>query len=52
MNPRRIKNNSLPWYIVEQKILSEMDWLRSSIETFTSEEKNGILDCKECLIRF
>jgi hypothetical protein len=45
------QSQSLPWDVVEKAIKREMDWLRNVIDTFSDEEKNTPITCRECLIR-
>jgi hypothetical protein len=40
-----------PWHVVEKKIQEEINWLRNSIETFSSKEEYAPVTCRECLMR-
>jgi len=39
------------WHEVEKQIQKEINWLRESIETFSTEEKYSPINCRECLMR-
>ncbi len=47
----KTSNNQLSWQETELRISEETVWLGNVIETFFNEERNGILDCKNCLLR-
>ena len=39
------------WGIVEEKIKKEVDWLRSTVSTYSKEEKLAPMGCRECFMR-
>lgn len=48
------KSKKLPWkdwFLVEEKIKEEIDWLRNVIETFSKEERSASRGCRECFMR-
>ena len=49
--PSRNRLKYPPWQLVEKQIQREINWLRNSIETFSSEEKYAPISCQGCLMR-
>lgn len=39
------------WDTIEKKIKEEINWLRSAIDTFFTEEKSAPQGCRECFLR-